>query len=334
MIPNRPLASDSPVVHPALRHADLRGGAPASQAGGHKLAAILPTLGRLLLGIVIALASLGTIGSAQDVWKIEISEISRGHRFTDGPAWSPQGYLYFVDVPNNRMHRKEQGDKVSTITDQTFGASGIAFDKQGRMYTAEGAARRIGRIESGKHEIVAKGWEGKAFNSPNDIEVRGNGDVYFTDPAYGVARSTQELDFYGVFRITTKGQLSLVKKSETRLNGIAFSPDQNTLYLTDSDRRVLLAMDINSRGEVKNERELVKITNGVPAGICVDPKGNIYVAAAKLLVFDKTGKSIGVMNTPGKPSNCTFGEADGNALFVTAEGAVHRLMHASTNEKK
>jgi gluconolactonase len=262
----------------------------------------------------IVAAALWVPASAQEFGPTEISEVSSGHRFTDGPAWSPAGYLCFVDTPNNRLHQYRQGGQVSILGDQTFGASGLAFDKAGRIYIAEGLARRIAKIENGKHYVVVKDWEGKSFNSPNDLALRRNGDLYFTDPAYGSARKTRELDFHGVFRVSEKGEVSVVKRSQTRLNGIAFSPDDNTLYLTDSDRRVVLAMDVNNRGEVKN-----------PAGLCVDTKGNIYVAANDLLVFDKSGKSIGSYRVAGKPSNCTFGEADGKALFVTSGSAVYRL---------
>lgn len=280
-----------------------------------------------MLGIALA-GSPWTSADAQEIGRTEISEVSRGHRFTDGPAWSPAGYLYFVDTPNNRMHQYQQGSQVSVLGDQTFGASGIAFDKAGRLYVAESLARRIARIENGKHQVVAEAWEGKAFNSPNDLALRRNGDLYFTDPAFGTAKQSRELDFHGVFRVTQKGDVSLVKRSQTRLNGIAFSPDENTLYLTDSDRRVVLAMDVNHRGEVRNEREFAQIKDGIPAGLCVDTKGNLYVAAENLLVFDKNGKAIGSYRVAGKPSNCTFGEADGKALFVTSGSAVYRLQSA------
>lgn len=280
---------------------------------------------RRRLAALCVLAVCTAIATGQAIGPTEISEVSRGHRYTDGPAWSPAGYLFFVDTPNNRLYRHEQGGQVSVIGDQTFGASGIAFDKSGRLYTAESLARRIAKIENGRHQVLAKDWEGKAFNSPNDLALRRNGDLYFTDPAFGSARKNQELDFHGLFRISEKGEVSVVKRSQTRLNGIAFSPDDNTLYLTDADRRLLLAADVNNRGELRNERELARIEEGVPAGLCVDTKGNIYVAAARVLVFDKSGKSIGGYNTPEKPSNCTFGEADGKALFVTAGSAVYRL---------
>ncbi len=263
--------------------------------------------------------------AAQDYSKSEISEIIRDLRFTDGIAWSPAGFLVFCDVPNGRMFRFAPGGKVTLLREHSNGAAGNAFDKAGTLYTAESASRRITRTQGETITTLATKWEGKAFNGPNDIAVRRTGDVYFSDPAFGSAQKAREIAQNGIYRVTSKGEVSLVKGFETRVNGIAFSPDDNTLYVTDTDRRMVLAIELNGKGEAKEVHEFAAIPDAIPAGLCVDKRGNVYVAAGMIRIFDKNGKELGRFHVPGEASDCTFGEADGTGLFVTARGGVYRL---------
>lgn len=265
--------------------------------------------------------------AAQDYSKTEILEIARDLRFTDGVAWSPAGYLVFSDVPNNRLFRFTPGGKATLARDHSNGAAGNAYDKSGVLYTAESASRRITRTQGETPATLASKWEGKAFNSPNDVAVRRNGDVFFSDPAYGSARKTREIPHNGIYRITPKGEVVLVKAFETRVNGVAFSPDDNTLYVTDTDRRLVLAIDLNGRGEAKDVREFVAIPDAIPAGLCVDRRGSVYVAAGAVRIFDKNAKELGRFNVNGEATDCAFGEADGKALFVTARSRVFRLQN-------
>lgn len=278
-----------------------------------------------LVLLLLALAPIAPHALAQDYSKSEISEVARDLRFTDGIAWSPAGYLLFSDVPNNRILRFVPGGPLSLFRESANGASGHAFDKQGTLYTAEGVSRRITRTKGETVTTLASAWKGKRFNSPNDIALKRNGDIFFTDSAYGSARKSRELPSNGVFRISSKGEVSLVKSFETRVNGIAFSPDEDTLYVTDTDRRLVLAIEIDGRGEAKQVREFTAIPDQIPAGLCVDKKGSVYVAADSIRIFDKDGKPLGRFNVPGEASDCTFGEVDGLGLFVTARGGVYRL---------
>ena len=265
--------------------------------------------------------------AAQDYSKSEIQEIARELRFTDGIAWSPAGYLVFSDVPNNRIFRYVPGGKAILARDHSHGAAGNAYDKNGVLYTAESAARRITQTQGETLTTLASKWEGKAFNGPNDIVVRRNGEVFFSDAAYGSARKTREIAHNGVYRITAKGEVVLVKAFETRVNGLAFSPDDNTLYVTDTDRRLVLAIDLNGRGEAKDVREFVAIPDAIPAGLCVDKRGSVYVAAGTIRIFDKSARELGRFNINGEATDCVFGEADGKALFVTARSRVYRLQN-------
>jgi gluconolactonase len=283
-----------------------------------------PALAARLLCLAWLLLSGMAMG--QDYSKSEISEIYRGLRFTDGVAWSPVGYLLFSDVPTNRILRYQPGGEVRIFRDNAGGAAGNAFDKRGNLYTAETLNRRVTRTEGSTVTPLATEYGGKPFHGPNDLAVRSNGDVYFTDPAYGSAKQKRAQPQYGVYRISAKGEVSLVEGFSTRVNGIAFSPDEDTIYVSDSDRRLVIAIEITGKGEAKQTRQFVAIPDAIPAGLCVDKRGSVYVAAGQAIrIFDKTGKVLGRFNVPEEASDCTFGEADGKALFVTARGGVYRL---------
>lgn len=280
--------------------------------------------GIALLGAMLVPATL----SGQDYSKSEISEVYRGLRFTDGIAWSPAGYLVFSDVPTNRILRYQPGGEVRVFRENAGGAAGNAFDKKGSLYTAETLNRRVTRTQETTVSALAAEFAGKPFHSPNDLAVRSNGDVYFTDPAYGSAKKERAQPVYGVYRISAKGGVSLVQGFPTRINGIAFSPDEDTLYVSDTDRRVVLAIAVTGKGEAKQTRDFVAMPDAIPAGICVDKRGSVYVAAGQgIQIYDKSGKALGRFNVPDEASDCTFGEADGKALFVTARGGVYRLQN-------
>jgi gluconolactonase len=186
--------------------------------------------------------------------------------------------------------------------------------------------RRVTRTDKkGKVEILAERWQGKRLNAPNDLAIRKDGDVYFTDPAFGNQQDTRELDFFGVYHISRKGDLEVVAKPKGRPNGIALSPDGRMLYVSNSDEKNVRAYDLNKNGEASNERTLISGMEGVPDGICVDEKGDIYVAANHVLVYSPEGKPIGMIQTEETPSNCSFGDPDLGSLYITARTSVYRV---------
>ena len=281
-------------------------------------------VGMVWLGVMLFAAG----AAGQDYSKSEISEVYRGVRFTDGIAWSPSGYLVFSDVPTIRILRYQPGGEVRVFRENAGGPAGNAFDKKGSLYTAETLNRRVTRTQETTITTLAGEFGGKPFHSPNDLTVRSNGDVYFTDPAYGSAKKERTQPVYGVYRIGTKGEISLVQGFATRVNGIAFAPDEDTLYVSDSDRRLVLAISVSGKGEAKQTSEFAEIPDAIPGGICVDKRGSVYVAAGTgIRIYDKAGKPLGRFNVPDEASDCTFGEPDGKALFVTARGGVYRLQN-------
>lgn len=209
-------------------------------------------------------------------------------------------------------------------TDAT-GPRGNAFDADGRLYTCEARGRRVTRLEkNGKIEIVAGEWEGKRLNAPSHIAVTKNGHVYFTDPAFGSEQDHRELDFYGVFHVPPHGPMRLVAKSATRPNGIAISPNGKTLYVGDSDQRTIRAYDLDHNGDASGERVLIAHIAGVPGGLAVDDKGNLYVAAKGLAIYSPEGKLLHTIAMETYPSSCAFGEADLKTLLVTCRTEIYR----------
>jgi len=277
---------------------------------------------RLFLSFL--LASLSTFTQVPADLKIE--KIAAGMAFTEGPVWSRDGFLLFSDVPNNRIMKFVPGVGVSLYRDQSNGANGNTFDDKGRLYTCESRTHRVIRTDKkGKVEVLAESYQGKRLNAPNDITVSKSGHVYFTDPAFGAQAEKRELDFYGIYQITPKGELVLLTKHEGRPNGIALSPNGKILYVANSDEKNLRAYDVAKDGSVVNGRILISGVDGPPDGIRVDEKGNLYVTANGLAIYSPEGKLIQTIQIPEIPRNCAFGDPDFQTLYITAMTSVYRV---------
>jgi gluconolactonase len=282
-------------------------------------------ISRRQFGVSI-LGSLGLRASAQENGEDQMQRVAGGYRFTEGPAWSREGFLLFSDVPNDRIMKYVPGEKPVVFRENSNGANGNAFDAQGRLYTCESRTRRVVRMDKkGEIHVLADNWEGKRLNAPNDIVVRKDGHVYFTDPAFGKQADTRELDFYGVYHITPKEEMRLVAKPAGRPNGIALSHNGRVLYVANSDEHLVRAYDVDRNGELSNERVVISGVDGVPDGIRVDEKGNIYLAATGVMIFDAQGKFIETFGMAETPANCAFGDADLQTLYITARTSLYRM---------
>lgn len=274
----------------------------------------------------LLVAALWAPAWGQNFSDYRVLRVAAGYTFTEGPAWSREGYLVFSDVPNDKIWRFTPGEKPVVFRVASSGANGNAFDAKGRLYTCESRTRRVIRTDArGTLEVLAERWEGKRLNAPNDIVVRKDGHVYFTDPAFGAQAQTRELDFYGVYHIGLKGELDLVAKPEGRPNGIGLSPDGRILYVANSDERNVRAYDLDRQGRASNERVLIAGIDGPPDGIAVDEKGNLYVAANHLFVYSPQGKLLHRIELAERPSNCAFGDLDLGTLFITARTSVYAV---------
>jgi gluconolactonase len=251
--------------------------------------------------------------------------------FTEGPALAPDGSIWFTDI-GNRILRFDPKSGATTVAREPSGkANGIDFDRQGRLIACEGAAggnRRISITEaSGQVRTLADRWEGKRFNSPNDLALAPDGAVYFTDPRYG-GDEPRDLDFEGVFRVAPDGKVTLATREVEKPNGILVSPDGKTVYVADNNpkgNRHLVAFRVKADGSLDGKRILHDFgpgTRGID-GMAFDGRGRICATAgtgpaAGVYVFDAGGAKLDVIPMPGDPTNCVFG-AEG-ALYVTCQG--------------
>jgi gluconolactonase len=274
-----------------------------------------------------ALVFLPFLCVAQDLTQYTIETISASHKFVEGPVWSArEGHLLFSDIPANQIV-KIDGKGRTILRESTGGANGNAYDDKGRLYTCEGRARRVVRMDTkGAPEVLVESFEGKKLNGPNDIAITKNEHVYFTDPAFGDANEKRELPFYGVFHVSPKCVVDVPLKWQTRPNGLAVSPDGKILYVSNSDERNVRAYDISKEGALENERVWIAKTEGVPDGLDVDAQGNLFVAAKGVQIYSPAGKLVTTISLAEKPSNLVFGDGSMQTLYVTARSTVYRIL--------
>jgi gluconolactonase len=204
-------------------------------------------------------------------------------------------------------------------------AAGIAFDHRHRLILCDPVKRQVLRWDGkGRPEVLASQFEGKKLNSPNDVVTRGD-LIFFTDPAFGSAAESRELPFHGVYRLTSKGELTVLAKWEKRPNGIALSPNGRILYVAASDERAVRAYDLDRSGMAANERLLITGIRGVPNGLAVDENGSIYVACEGVAIYSPEGKQLRFIEIGDPPTNLAFGDADYKSLYVSARSGVYRI---------
>ena len=285
---------------------------------------------------------------------VKIESIASGHKWVEGPVWNRrEGYLLFSDIPDNAVYKWQEGKGVSLFLKPSGytgkapfegpepGSNGLAFDSQGRLVLAEHGDRRIARVEeSGRKTTLVDRFDGKRINSPNDLVFRSNGDLYFTDPPFGLPQSfadpRKELPFQGVYRFSA-GKLTLLTKDIKAPNGIAFSPDEKKFYVSnaDADNAVWIVYDVTPDGNIANGKVLFDATSwaktqkGAPDGMKIDRDGNLFAAGhGGIYVIAPDGTHLGSILTRMPTGNVAWGE-DGSSLFVTSSHNVYRLRLAT-----
>jgi gluconolactonase len=266
----------------------------------------------------------------------KIEKLAGGFAFTEGPVWTREGYLLFSDIPNHVVLKWDP--KARQVTDYrrpSGDTNGNTLDAQGRLVSCEHTGRRVSRREKdGTFVTLVERHEGKRFNSPNDVVFRSDGTMYFTDPPYGLPKQDEdpgkELKVNGVYRFK-QGRLSLVADDLTRPNGLAFSPDEKTLYVANSDfaRKIWMAYPVRADGSLGAGRVLADVTSnqedGLPDGLKVDRKGNLYCTApGGVMIFNAAGKHLGTIKPEEVPANCGWGD-DGKTLYMTARTGLYRV---------
>lgn len=289
--------------------------------------------------------------------------LAKGFAWSEGPVWvedEGDGYLLFSDIPPNKVWKWSRESGLSLYLAQSGylgsiprpgfvapdepGSNGLLLDPSGRLVLCQHGLRQVGRMSAElsaprpRFESIATRWQGKRFNSPNDAVYRSNGELYFTDPPYGLTGKMEdpekEIDFQGVYRVRLNGEVALLTRAMSRPNGIAFSPDERTLYVANSDpkRAVWMAFSVGPNGEIGAGRVLFDATSfvpkekGLPDGLALDQKGNLFATGpGGVLVLSPSGKHLGTLRTGRATSNCCFGDHDGRSLYVTADDTLLRM---------
>lgn len=281
-----------------------------------------------------------------------IEKLAEGFDWSEGPVWDRRdGFLVFSDVPMNTVFKWKEGDTTASVflkpsgytgTDPRGGepgSNGLLRDAEGRLVLCQHGDRRVARLEKdGKFTTLADRFEGKRFNSPNDGVYKSNGDLYFTDPPYGLIGNNndpkKETRFNGVYRIAKDGTVTLLTKEMTFPNGIAFSPDEKTLYVANSDpnKPIWMAFEVKDDGTLGEGRVFFDTTawvkagkKGLPDGMKVDKAGNIFATApGGVAIFAPNGTHLGTLNTGEATANCGWGD-DGSTLYITADMYLCRI---------
>jgi gluconolactonase len=287
--------------------------------------------------------------------KIEV--LGEGYEWSEGPVWvASENMLLFSDVPTNKIYKwtEEKGVELY-LTPSGYtgsepskskepGSNGLTLDTNGKLILCQHGDRRVARLDSDYRNpkpnfvTLADRFQGKRFNSPNDVVVRKNGDVFFTDPPYGLPNqendSTKEITFQGVYKISRDGSVTLLVDSLTRPNGLAFTSDEKTLIVANSDpeKAVWYAFDLDENDSIRNQRIFYDVTNnfkiegmGLPDGLRIDKEGNIFATGpGGVWIFNKDGKVIGKIKLPQPTANCALAD-DGKTLFLTSDMYLLRI---------
>jgi gluconolactonase len=325
--------------------------APATSAAG--AAAAAPAPARPTYPSIGSLERLDPGLDALVAPDAKIEKLAEGFIWAEGPVWTTEGggALLFSDVPNNVIHRWKDGEGLTDFLRPggytgkvprggNLGPNGLTFDGAGHLIICQHGDRRVARLEADRSFATVVGrFEGRRLNSPNDVIVKSNGDLYFTDPPYGFEGadekvSPKELAFAGVYHRDGKGVVHLLTKELKFPNGIAFSPDEKTLYVSNSDpdRAIWMAFDVKPDGGVEPGRLLFDATamvkagkKGLPDGMKIDTHGNIFGGGpGGVVVLTPAGKHLGTIVTGEPTANVAFGD-DGSTLYMTAHDKLCRV---------
>jgi gluconolactonase len=264
--------------------------------------------------------------AAQIPEEVEVTRVASGLRYPAGLAWSHDGFLVIADGERKEIYRLDTDQRPKPTHQDANSVQGVAYDSQSRLYICETATRKVVRLDKkGTVEPVASTFEGKKLNSPSDIVVRHDGQVYFTDPAFASAIERRELAFNGIFHVNSKGEMEAIARWKTRPNGIALSGDGKQLFVSDADRHAVVEFDLDSKGAATNPRDFVTGIQGVPAGLRLDIAGRVFVSAEGLAIYSPGGKLLRTLLEKTRIINCTFGGPDMQMLFVATPRDVYRI---------
>ncbi len=255
-----------------------------------------------------------------------VERVAQGFQFVEGPVWK-DGALFFSDIPGNKIYRWTPGSGAEIFLEPSGNSNGLALDQEGSLLLAQHGLRQIARLDAGNTLTpLATEFDGLSLNSPNDLTLHSDSSIYFTDPPWGISPGQQELSFWGVFRIAPDGNLHLLVDSLFKPNGIVFSPDESTLYVSTSDQRTVVAYDVANH-ELSNGRLFATVSgSGAADGMKTDDQGRLYVTSPTGVdIYSKEGLLLDQVVVPEQTTNLAWGDSDGKTLYITSGTSIYRL---------
>ncbi|WP_441000880.1 SMP-30/gluconolactonase/LRE family protein [Fodinibius sp. SL11] len=289
----------------------------------------------LLLAIVFSVSI--THGQQIVAENAEPEKVTEGYEFTEGPLWHDSGYLLFSDIPANTVYKWTPDEGAVEYLKPSGHSNGLTFDKNGNLLLAQHDGLVSKLTKDKELSVVVDSFNGNRLNSPNDLTVKSDGSVYFTDPPFGVSDDDKELNMNGVYRYTEGEGLKLLTDSFDLPNGIVFSPDESRLYVNDSRHNHIRVFDVQEDGMLANGRVFAKMESdaeGAADGMKVDTEGNLYsTGPGGLWIFSPEGDVLQQVQTPDRITNLAWGGSENKTLFLTAPNAVYSLQTHKVGSK-
>jgi len=278
----------------------------------------------LMMLVILAGAMSWSVAEASVVAEdAKVEKLAGGFAFTEGPAADAKGNVYFSDIPNNRILKWSLDGQLSTFRENSGGANGLYFDKDGNLLACEGDGRRLVSIDpKGNVTVLADKYQGKKFNSLNDLWIDPKGGVYFTDPRYGNRDGMEQDGEHVYYLLPDRKKLVRVIDDMVRPNGVIGTPDGKTLYVTDNGGRKTFAYEVNLDGTLSGKKLIAPEGSD---GMTIDNEGNIYLTTSVVAVYNKNGEKIEEIKVPEGPANVTFGGKDNQTLFITARTSLYSV---------
>ncbi len=253
----------------------------------------------------------------------EVKKLNGGFGFTEGPAADANSNIFFTDIPNNRIHKWSPDGTLSTFRENSGGANGLYFDKDGNLLACEGGSRRLVSIDpNGSVTVLADKYEGKRFNSLNDLWLDPKGGIYFTDPRYGNKEGMEQDGEYVYYLTPDHKKVIRVIDDMKRPNGVIGTPDGKMLYVADHAGRKTFVYTVNEDGMLSNKKLFAPRGSD---GMTIDNEGNIYLTTSVVAVYNKNGEKIETIVVPEGPANVCFGGENKDTLFITARTSLYSL---------
>lgn len=292
----------------------------------------------LYLGLLMSLIGLGTAEESSENGKAylvspgaEVQKLASDFRFTEGPAADKEGNVYFTDIPNNRIQKWSLKGELSVFLEESGGANGLYFDRDGNIIACAGGTGKIVSIDPKKKiKVLAETYKDKPFNSPNDLWIHPDGGIYFSDPRYGSRDNLPQEGEHVYYLSPDRKRLIRVIDDMVRPNGVLGTPDGKHLYVADAGGNKTYKYHINPDGTLSDKKLFAEQGSD---GMTIDEMGNIYLTDTAVSVYDKTGKRIATIVVPERPSNLCFGGKGNMTLFITARTSLYCIQMQVKGQK-